>query len=174
MKTLLTVLLLFSVIIGVIGVIGLNAIFPTSTLAPKSSVQETIKRRKSSPIGRAYLAARIAKTLRQRDYPTKWTVVNDVDGGSPVLILECSKFSKKAIAGFIDRGILADLYFESFDRVDFSNGSHTWSYELNQSHRREPAKGKLYFFASELTEVEFEQVDRQFFKNYGLTAPPKL
>jgi YHS domain-containing protein len=171
MKTMLTVLLLFSIIFGVIGLIG---IFPTSTAAPKSSVQETIKRRNISPIGRAYLAARIAKTLRHMGYPTKWTILNDVYEGSPVILLECSKFSKKAIAGFIDRGILADLYFESFDRVDFFNGSHTWSYELNQSHRRETTKGKLYLFASELTDAEFDQVDKQFFKSHGLPAPPKL
>jgi hypothetical protein len=171
MKALLAVLLLFSLIFGAIG---LNAIFPTSAPAPQASVQETIKRRNSSPISRVYLAARIAKTLRHMGYSTKWTMLNDVYEGPPVILLECPKFSQKAIAGFIDRGILADLYFESFDRVDFFNGSRTWSHELNQSHRREPTKGKLYLFASELTDAEFEQVDRQFFKNHGLTAPPKL
>ena len=171
MKTLLTLILLFS---GILGVILLIGIFSTSTPAPKSSVQETVKRLASSPIGRAYLAARIAKTLRQMDYPAKWTILNDVDGGSPVLILEGSKFSKKAIAGFIDRGILADLYFESFNRVDFFNGSRTWSHELNESHRREPAKGKLYHFASKLTDAEIDQVDKQFFKSHALPAPPKL
>ena len=91
MKTLLTVLLLFSIIFGVIE---LNAIFSTSTPAPKSSVQETIKRRNKSPIGRAYLVARIVKTLRHMGYPTKWTILNDVSGGSPALLLECSKFSQ--------------------------------------------------------------------------------
>jgi hypothetical protein len=171
MKTLLTGILLFSIVFGAVGLIS---IFPTSTPFPKHSVLETIKRRNISPIGRAYLAARIAKTLRHMGYPTKWTIINDVHGGSPVILLECSKFSKKAITGWIDRGILADLYSESFDRVDFFNGSHTWSYELNQSHRREPTKGKLYLFASELTDAEFDQVNKQFIKSQGEPAPPKL
>lgn len=139
----------------------------TPAQAP-SSTSETVKKRGSSPIGRAYMAAGITKTLRQMGYPATWTILGDTSGGSPVLILECAKFSDKSIQSFIERGILSDLYADSFDRVDFSAGSRTWSYELNKTHVRPRPKGKSYLFYSNLTQAEFDQVDKQFLKDRGL------
>lgn len=170
MKTMMTLLVLFS---AIVGVIGFTTIFPALSPSPRFAVQQNLTRRTSSPMGRAYLAARIAKTLRHQGYPTKWTIENDVEGGSPAIILQCPRFSPRAIAGFIDRGILADLYFESFARVDFSNGSRTWSHELNESHLREHSQGKLYLFASDLTDAEFNQVNKQFLETHSLPEPPE-
>ena len=98
---------------------------PPSSGSPPSLTQETVKKRGSSPLGRAYGAAGITKTLRKMGYPAKWTILGDTYGGSPVLILECATFSEKSIHGFIERGILSDLYTDCFDRVDFSDGRRT-------------------------------------------------
>ncbi|OGR26606.1 MAG: hypothetical protein A2139_12380 [Desulfobacca sp. RBG_16_60_12] len=170
MKTMLAIMMLFS---GIIGVICFTNIFPSSMSSPRFAVQQNLIRRSSSPMGRAYLAARIAKTLRHLGYPTKRTIQNDAEGGSPAILLECPKFSQRAIDRFIDRGILADLYFESFDRVDFSNGSRTWSHELNESHRRDHSQGRLYLFASELTGAECDQVNKQVLETHSLPASPE-
>ena len=129
--------------------------------------KEEGEKRGSSPLGRAYGAARITKTLRKMGYPTKWTILGDTYGGSPVLILECAKFSEKSIQGFIERGILSDLKTDSFDRVDFCTGSRTWSYDIKQTHVRDRPKGQSFLFASNLTQAEFDQVDKQFDKAHG-------
>jgi hypothetical protein len=133
----------------------------------KIQQMEKAKKRGSSSLGRAYGAAGIIKTLTKMGYPTKWTILGDAYSGSPVLVLECSKFSEKSISSFIEGGLLSDLYVDCFDRVDFVSGTRTWTYEINQSHRRERPKGKSFHFASKLTQAEFDQVDKQFLKSHG-------
>ncbi len=156
-------------------IIGALFYFISQTLPPATdkvslspSVSQAPKARGGSPLGRAYGAAGITKTLRKMGYPTQWTILGDTYGGSPVLILECDRFSEKSIDGFIERGILSDLFTDCFDRVDFFDGRRTWSYELNKSHLRDRPKGKSYLFWSKLTDAEFEQVDKRFNKDHGL------
>jgi hypothetical protein len=170
MKIMLSIMMVLS---GLIGIIYLTSTFSSSMPSPRFAVQQNLIRRSSSPVGRAYLAARIAKTLRNLGYPTAWAIENDVEGGSPAIRLECPRFSPRAIERFIDRGILADLYFESFDRVDFSNGRHTWSHELNESHRRDHSQGGLYLFASELTAAECEQINKRLLETHSRPEPPE-
>jgi YHS domain-containing protein len=162
----------FTTLVIVVGALCFYFAIPSqekpfsSGLSP-SVIQKPVKNRGSDPQSRAYLAAGITKTLRKMDYPTKWTVLGDTHDGSPVLILQCSKFSEKAIQGFIERGILSDIKSHSFERVDLLNGRQNWSYELNQTHIRPLIKGKSYHFSSKLTPAEFDQADKQFYKNHG-------
>jgi hypothetical protein len=169
MKITLTIMMVLS---GLIGVIVFMNVFRPSISSPRFAVQQNLTRRPSSPMGRAYLAARIAKTLRHQGYPTKWAIENDGEGGAPVILLECPRFSPRAIAGFIDRGLLADLYVDSFTRVDFSNGRRTWSYEPTPGQGRDHSRSGLYLFASELTDAECDQVNKQLSEAQSLPEPP--